>query len=88
MLNRLDIHESIIKTGHALKVNTDYSKGKFYGCMNEILHRPKVGSRETVAIALCAYAPVEANDVHEAFKAEIEAETEAFRHETEARPRL
>ena len=40
-----------IKTGHALKFNTDYSKGKFYGCMNEILH--KVGSRETVAISLC-----------------------------------
>ena len=40
-----------IKTGHALKFNTDSSKGKFYGCMNEILH--KVGSRETVAISLC-----------------------------------
>ena len=40
-----------IKTGRTLKFNTDPSKGKFYGCMNEILH--KVGSRETVAIDLC-----------------------------------
>ncbi len=40
-----------IKTGHTLKFYTDPSKGKFYWCMNELLH--EVGSRETVAIDLC-----------------------------------
>ena len=38
------------------------------------------GNFSTYEVPVCS-------DVHEAFQAEIEAETEAFRPETEARPR-
>ncbi len=40
-----------IKAGHVLKYNLDYSKAKFYGCINEIIR--KIGNNAILTLSLC-----------------------------------